>query len=78
MGSDDGIKVWLNDELVHSKDIIRGVTPADDVVQVILNEGKNTLMLKVVQISGGWGACARIRSQEGGKVEGLRVRVEED
>jgi hypothetical protein len=34
IGSDDGVKVWLNGELVHENWIDRGVEPDDDVVPV--------------------------------------------
>ena len=75
LGSNDGVKVWLNGEMIHANDTGRGVTPGEDVVEVTLKEGKNTLLLKVVNGGGGWGACARFRRPDGGKLEDLSVKL---
>ena len=76
IGSDDAVKVWLNGKLVHSHFIYRGVEPAQDIVEVTLNQGWNTLMLKIVQGGGEWGFCAGFRTPDGGKIEGLKFRAE--
>ncbi|MCA9731965.1 MAG: ThuA domain-containing protein [Deferribacteres bacterium] len=76
LGSNDGIRAWLNDKLIHSNDASRGVTPADDVVNINLNKGWNTLMLKINQTGGSWGACARIRSLEGSEIKDLKYQLE--
>ena len=65
LGSDDGVKVWLNDMLVFSKNVERGVNAADDKVPVTLREGTNELMLKVTQGQGGWGAVVCLVDQNG-------------
>ena len=77
LGSDDGVKAWLNDELVHENNTTRGVTPGEDVVEVTLKKGWNSLLLKISQGGGGWGACARFRNLDGGRVEGLKVALPE-
>jgi hypothetical protein len=76
IGSDDGVKAWLNGELVHSNLAFRGVAPGQDELEVTLNEGWNPLMLKVVQGGGAWGFCAGFASAEGGKLEDLKFRAE--
>ena len=73
IGSDDGVKVWLNDGVVHANNTSRGVSPGQDKVAISLDQGWNALMLKVSQGSGDWGACVRIRNPEGGEIEGLRA-----
>jgi HEAT repeat protein len=73
LGSDDGIKAWLDGELVHSNDAARGAAAGDDVVDVSLPAGWSELLVKVVNGGGGWGACARIRAADGSRIEGLRV-----
>lgn len=60
LGSDDGIKAWLNGELVHEQMAIRPVVQDSDKVSLKLNKGENILLLKVVDVGGQWGACARI------------------
>lgn len=72
LGSDDGVKAWLNGELVHSINTVRWVEPGQDVVGVSLQAGWNELLLKIVNGSGGWGACARLRQPDGSRLTGLR------
>jgi len=64
LGSDDGIKAWLNGEEVHANNAIRPVSKDSDKVQIHLKKGENTLLLKVVEHTANWGACARIFSPE--------------
>lgn len=75
IGSDDAVKAWLNGQLVHTKLTVRPVTPAEDKATVTLNQGWNTLMLKIVQGGGGWGFCAGFKNPDGGKLEGLKFRA---
>jgi CubicO group peptidase (beta-lactamase class C family) len=60
LGSDDGIKVWLNGKLVHDNWIPRGVNKDNDLVPLKLIKGSNQLLLKVQDIKGGWGFVARM------------------
>ena len=71
MGSDDGIKVWLNDKVVHSNMTSRGCTPGQDVVKVQLNKGANKLMVKVVDLSSHYSVSFRIMNDQGA-VPGLK------
>lgn len=66
LGSDDGVKVWLNGALVHTNNTHRGISPGEDKVVVMLNEGWNALLIKVTNDDGGWALCARLRTPEGG------------
>ena len=77
LGSDDGVKVWLNGELVHANNASRVVTPGDDVFAINLQQGRNSLLLKITQGAGGWGACARLRNLAGGKLTGVRAALPE-
>jgi len=54
-GSDDGMKAWINGDLVDSKDGDRGATPGEDQAQVHLKAGWNTVLLKIIQGGGDWG-----------------------
>jgi CubicO group peptidase (beta-lactamase class C family) len=60
IGSDDGIKVWLNGKLVHDNWIPRGVSKDDDLVPLKLVKGSNQILLKVQDIKGGWAFVARM------------------
>ena len=65
LGSDDGVKVWLNGKLVHAKNVARGVSPDEDKVNVALQEGTNELLLKVTNGAGDWGAIVRFVGEDG-------------
>ncbi len=69
LGSDDGVKVWLNGEQIHALNKGRGVVPGEDKVKTKLKAGKNLLLLKVNQGGGGWGACARFRKPDGSQLD---------
>ena len=73
IGSDDGVKVWLNGALVHTLDAIRGLSPGGDRVPVSLEQGWNMLTMKINQTGGAWGACARVRARDGSHLDGIRV-----
>src|SRR6185437_16929631 len=62
VGSDDGVKVWLNGKVVLDHAIRRRVTKDEDQVVISLNSGRNTLLVKVEQGGGGWGLAVRILS----------------
>ncbi len=76
MGSDDGIKAWVNGELVHTNAALRAWSPAQDKVQVELAEGWNTVMLKIVQGGGDWAASARLLTVQEGAIEGMKLETE--
>jgi Glycosyl hydrolases family 2, sugar binding domain/Glycosyl hydrolases family 2/Glycosyl hydrolases family 2, TIM barrel domain len=68
LGADDGAKVWLNGQMVSNVARIRGVTLDDDVVHgLTLHKGRNVLVVKVGQGTGGWGLTARFDGLAGQK-----------
>jgi HEAT repeat protein len=73
LGSDDGIKAWLNREVIHTNNALRGCGPAQDKVDIRLRQGWNELLLKVTNDGGGWGASARLRGPEGGALRNVRT-----
>ncbi|MEW6074062.1 MAG: ThuA domain-containing protein [Planctomycetota bacterium] len=75
LGSDDGIEVWLNGEVVHANNVMRGLTLGADVVPVSLKQGDNALLLKITQGGGDWSAACRIRSPEGFHLADVTVRL---
>jgi hypothetical protein len=74
LGSDDGVKVWLNGQLVHANNVMRGIGPGQDKVKVTLKQGWNTLMLKVTQGGGDWAACVRLVGTDGKKLHNIGER----
>jgi len=75
LGSDDSIKVWLNDKLIHENYANRGLSPRQDLVNAKLRKGFNELLLKVVDHEGGWAFCCRVRNPDGSALEGLKVEA---
>ena len=65
VGSDDGVRIWLNQELIHTNPAYRGAYPDQDRVPVTLKKGLNTLLIKVLQGGGGWGYYVRFADPEG-------------
>lgn len=52
LGSDDGIRVWVNGALVHDNKIARGALPDSDLVKIKLTPGANSLLVKIVNGGG--------------------------
>ncbi len=72
VGSDDGIKIWLNGQVVHDKNVNRGHMQGDDLLDVSLESGWNEVMMKVSQGVGGWAASMIITDTEHNVIEGLK------
>lgn len=60
VGSDDSIKVWHGKENILAHEAVRPVGVDSNTVPLHLKAGDNLLMLKVIDLSGNWGACARV------------------
>ncbi len=63
LGSDDGVRVWLNGRLVHEHLVGRPVRQDEDIVPVDLKKGTNRLLVKVEDGRGGWGFMLRVLSE---------------
>jgi tetratricopeptide (TPR) repeat protein len=55
VGSDDGVKVWLNDKPVLVRRVYRSFRDAEDTVRVTVRPGPNKLLLKIDQGAEDWG-----------------------
>ena len=55
IGSNDGARLWVNGKLVLDHKIARKAEPSQDVLTVSLKKGKNSVLLKIDQLGGGWG-----------------------
>ncbi|WCJ59810.1 SUMF1/EgtB/PvdO family nonheme iron enzyme [Fontisphaera persica] len=55
LGSDDGCEFWFNGEKVLSRDVPRGAGPDQDVVNVKLRPGTNTVLFKIYNRTGNCG-----------------------
>lgn len=73
IGSDDGMKVWVNSQLVHANNAARAITPGSDKVNVTLVKGWNTVLLKITQNNQGWEYCLRLRKPDGSHLDGVEI-----
>jgi hypothetical protein len=55
VSSDDGLKVWLNDELIFDNDTDRGLEPNQEFIPLYLKKGENIVMLKINNRGGAQG-----------------------
>jgi hypothetical protein len=76
IGSDDGIKLWVNGDLVHANNAVRGLTPDQDRAKGRLREGWNDLLVKITQHTVGCGFTLRIVGADGAVIPGLRFEPE--
>jgi pimeloyl-ACP methyl ester carboxylesterase len=60
LGSDDGVKVWLNGKMVHRVLTQRALTLDEDGLSLDGNAGTNHLLLKIQQGTGRWGFAVRM------------------
>jgi hypothetical protein len=77
LGSDDGVKVWLNRSLIHQNNDERDVSPGDDKVDMALKQGWNHLLVKVTQGVGGWGFIACVTDESGEVFNDLKISSRE-
>lgn len=61
IGSDDGLRIWHNGELVHENWIRRISRIDDDIVPLELKAGKNQLLIKIQNVRGEWSFISRLR-----------------
>jgi HEAT repeat protein len=59
--SDDGVKAWLNGQVIHANNVARPIPAQPDRVRITLKKGTNRLMLKVTQNNLPWGAIVRVK-----------------
>lgn len=64
LGSEDGVKVWLNGKLVHHHAVRRQASPGQDRVKLDLKQGKNTLVIKLEQVSAGGALMGSLHAPE--------------
>lgn len=77
LGSDDGIKVWLNGTHVCTYDVYRGHEFDANAVSVSLQQGWNTVLVKAADKRSGFGFSARFTDRGGSDLSGLTYRLDD-
>ncbi len=75
LGSDDGVKVWLNGLPVYSNDRYGGWTPDAYEVNVFLLDGWNQLLCKVSQAGGDFQLSARFADESYQSFDDLEYQI---
>lgn len=55
-GSDDSLSVFFNGKRIHHEPHVRPAAPDQDILTLDVQKGKNTLLVKIGQLGGGWEA----------------------
>lgn len=55
IGSNDGVRVWINNKLVLDRLVSRPATPNEDQISIPMKKGENTILVKVDQLGKKWG-----------------------
>ena len=61
LGSDDGVKIWLNGTLISDHWTRRDSRIDDDIIPLQLEAGKNRILIKIQNVNGDWSFLARLR-----------------
>ena len=76
LGSDDGGKLWVNDEFVWGENAGRAAERGDDRPMAVFRAGWNKILVKVTQTRGEWGFYFRIYDPENTLRYALRPEAE--
>ncbi|MEJ2635254.1 MAG: serine hydrolase, partial [Calditrichia bacterium] len=87
IGSDDGIRIWLNGKLVHDNWIGRATRKDDDIVPLAVEKGRNQLLLKIQNMEQAWSFSCRmlgpstlqgkmVEAAKRGNLDNLRVLLD--
>jgi hypothetical protein len=55
VGSNDGVRMWINSKLVLDHKVGRKAEPNQEIITVHFRKGENSVLLKIDQLGGGWG-----------------------
>ena len=64
IGSDDGVAVWINGQLVHKNNAARGVQLDQDLFEIDTKKDANRCLVKITQGVGDWGFALRFSDDD--------------
>lgn len=73
--SNDGVRVWVNQDLVHDLHVGRSLEQQEDRIRVSLKKGKNRILVKVDQLGGGWGLSVQVAHSDSTPVKEVSSSV---
>jgi hypothetical protein len=72
LGTNDTVTLWLNGQMLLSKNIERSAAPDSDILPVNLKKGENTILIKVCNTELNWGLYLRITDTSGQSIKNLK------
>ena len=75
LGSDDGVKVWINGSVVWINDVYRGCIIDQDSFPIALAQGWNSIMVKVTNGKSAWRFTVRVCDSNGNSLPGVTYSV---
>lgn len=76
LGSNDGVKVWIDGEQVHRNMVFRDHVEASDFVTVDLAAGEHSMLIKIVQGTSTWGFIVDAANSNGWPIDLWNVNRE--
>lgn len=64
LGSNDGAKMWVNNEVVYNKHVGRNAVADHEILTIKLKKGKNKILVKVENIAASWGLYLKVIDTE--------------
>ncbi|RLD63192.1 MAG: hypothetical protein DRI95_12025 [Bacteroidetes bacterium] len=74
LGSNDGAKMWVNNNIVYNKHAGRNAVADQEIFTVKLKKGKNRILVKIENLGASWGLYLRIIDPE----NELKIKKYED
>ncbi len=71
IGSNESVKLWLNDQEVWRMNFGRDAIFDDDIIPVVLNPGLNKILIKVCNLINEWGFYFRVTDETGKGIPGI-------
>lgn len=60
LGSNDGAKMWVNNDVVYNRHVARNAILDQEILKVKLKKGKNKILVKVENLGASWGLYLRV------------------
>lgn len=71
LGTNDTATLWFNGDKILSKNVERSAAPDSDILPIQLEEGENTILIKVCNTEFNWGLYLRISDEDGTALKNL-------
>jgi tetratricopeptide (TPR) repeat protein len=78
IGCDEGYKLWLNGDLIWQQYVRQGAIIDNDIITVVLHQGFNRLLMKVLNFSYDWGYYLRVTDDAGNGMRDISFQTPDE